>query len=300
MLSETNPYLWSALASLFLGLALGQCLRWLIPGRGNARVPTRRGPPGLARATSFLALAILALAGFLVFSYKAEGLSSGALAVGLVAWSLAIALLALLVGSRPLVFGLPVAFLGVAVIVAFGFCLQGWLPLRIADGGSLEIGRILPYEVGPASFRGQLEMHERDSVPIVQELSLASDSIGVCVESLDLEGPLAFLADLILSSRRTPPAAPMEKTLRLYRIAGLVAPGGVVLQFASPARVRILDALLPLSENRGFEPGGASEARSALFGLAQRRRASSTTSVLVALQPLRFFISSDGYSPSVR
>ena len=299
MLSETNPYLWSTLASLFLGLALGQCLRWLIPGKGNARAGIRRGPPRLARATSFLALSILALAGFLVFSYKVEGLASGALADGMIAWSLAITFLALLVGSRPLIFGLPVACLGIAILVVLGSCLQGWLPLRIAEGGSHEIGQLLPYEVGPASFRGQFEMHEHDSVPIVQELSLASDSIGICVESLDLRGPLAFLADLVLPSRLTPLAAPTENALRLYRIAGLVAPGGAALHFPSPARLRFLDAVLPLPENLGFQPGGVSETRSALFGLAQRRRASSPTSVLAALQPLRFFMTSDSYFPSV-
>jgi hypothetical protein len=280
-----DPYLWASAAAVFAGLAAGQAARALIFARGGESRTTRRRSRRIARATSFLSLGILAFAALLVFADKT------ALGPELILWVALIAVLAVAAGCRPLSAGLPLVFVALAALAMLRLSLEGWLPLRpAAAGASVKIAALLAYDVGPSSFRGHLELPVRDSVPIAQELGLASSSAALSVESLELWGPLGFAVSIAAPQAR-PDFAPMT---RFYRIVGVAAPGGIFQKFASPVHVLFLDAVLPLPAAAGIEPGGGAVSRQAVFGLARRSRRTSAAAPLIALEPLSFGLDEDG------
>jgi hypothetical protein len=289
-----DPFLWIGTAAAFAGLAAGQALRAFAPtglGRSHAsRLRSRR----IARAIAFLSLGILAAAALFVLADKvglADAWASGPARLGLLAWSALALAFGIGAGSRPLLLGLPLAGLGLAALGLVHFGLEGWLPIRSEAGAAsdVEVARLLPYEVGPASFHGQLEFPRRDSLPVVQEVGLASSSIGLCVESLELRGPLSLAACILLSEAR-PPSTAYSQTQRLYRVVGLAAPGSLAigLAFPAPRYIHLLDAVLPLPAGAGLEPAGPAARAAAFFGLAQRSRRTSAAKPLVVLEPVVF------------
>jgi hypothetical protein len=296
-----EPYLWASIFALFLGLAGGFAARaFLPPRRGRPRAGTKRRASLQASALSlrgrrsgriaasiaWLSLAILALAAFLVLPGRPriEALLKGGEAGAFYCWLSALALVALLGGFRPLLLGLPLAALLGAAFSLLGLGLSGWLPLR--SSSPVEIARLLAYEIGPASIKGQLEMAERDSAPIVQDVRLASATCALQAESLSLDGPLGFLAELSLKLRGSRNGDGTRESgadmfrLTLYRVLALAAPGAADLTMASPAHEALVDALVPPLQG-GEEASGA-------FGLAARRRSTSPAVAPRLLEPLVF------------
>ncbi len=293
-----EPYLWASAIALFVGLAVGQAARALFLERRrderSARLKSRR----IARAVAFLSLGILALAALLILADKGA-LVAGISRVGtsgmpgpLVFWAGIVACLGILAGIWPLAAGLPVLAVTLAGLVLVRLSLEGWRPLRPATaGGTAKIAELLPYEVAAASFRGHLELLERDSAPVTQELGLASNSVALSIENLKLTGPLAFLARLVL-----PPSMGNRdvSASRYYHLIGIAAAGGRNQAFAMPPHIRILNALLPLPTGGGQEPGSAAVSRGGILGMAIRLRQTSAATSLVALQPVSFSLSEEG------
>jgi hypothetical protein len=288
MVSRLDPYAWATAAAFFAGLAAGQGLGSLLPqgagaGAGKAgggRAERRRGRR-LARAIAYLSLSILAIAGLLVLADKAS--LSAALGAQLLPWAGIVAAFALFAGLFPIAGGPTLAVAALGILAFLRLALQGWLPLSPGPGGSYLIAELLPYEVGVSSFKAHLELPKRDSVPVSQELALGSSAVAVSAESLELGGPLEFLASLAAS---VPSGAYSGRAL-LYRVVGLSSPGVVPLSFASPSHAVLLDAFLAL-------PPGEAASREILFGLARRSRATSQSEPLVALQALSFSLDGAG------
>ena len=299
---RADPYLWVSVAAVFTGLALGQAARAFLPYRGPAARSARRRSGRVARAIAFLSFGILSVAALLVMADKgalAVGLARGGAVPGagaLMPWAAVVAGLALVAGMRPLAAGIPLVCAALAVTFLARLALEDWLPLRAPTaGGSVKVAEMLPYEVGPASFRGHLELSERAAKPAAQELALGSNSVGVTVETLVASGPVAFLAKIVLPSPRTLAAtAP-----RFYRVVGIAAPGGATQAFSAPANIRLLDTLLPLAPGAGLEPGAAA-ATSGPVALARRSRQTSAASGLVALEPVSFGLGEDGVPTVLR
>jgi hypothetical protein len=283
-----DPFLWAGLTALFAGLAGGQGLRaFAAPAKGRVkaiRLRSRR----IARAVAHLSLAILAAAALFVLADKAALAAAwaGPRAI-LLAWSALALVLGLCAGFRPLLLGLPLASLVGLALGLLRMGLEGWIPLRFSGNAAVEIASLLPYEVGPASFRGQLELPERDSVPVAQDVGLASSAAALRVESLEREEPRRLAARLALSKARAA-ASPSATSEYFYRVVGLAAPGVAGEAFATPRYARVLDAVLPLPAGQGLEPAGAIARAQALFGLAERMRRTSSAAPLVALEPLSF------------
>jgi len=287
-----DPYFWTSAAALFLGLAAGQGIKACGGGSGRGRRGRR-----IARALCFLSLAILGLAGFLVLADGAAFFRTGLFggqAPALLAWAALIAALSCLAGLRPLAAGLPIAVLGLAVFVFSRLALEGWAPLRPLGGAPARIASFLPYGIAPSAVRGHLELFNRDSAPIAQDLALDGSGISLSVECLFFAGPLGFLAELATPQESPPPTSPTPRVdpRRFFRVVGVNSPGGGTQSFATPAHVALIDTLLPLPAGAGTHAEGAS--RSALFGLARRSRQSSEAAALVALEPLIFTLDDAG------
>ncbi len=309
MVSETDPYAWATAAALFSGLAAGQAIRCLFPSRASLARTRRAGSRRVARVLILLSLGILALAGLLVLSDKAalaQSMGNAALGAGdgggvvagrgaLLPWAAFVAVAALASGLLPLAAGLPAAAVCLAVLCFLRLALAGWLPLSPAPTDrDHKIAYFLPYEVGPSLSRGHFEMPGRDSIPVVRELSLRSDAMALSAESLDLAGPLAFLASLAAS-----PEAEGPGTLRLYRVVGVSAPGGFSEAFPAPDYAILLDEFLSLPSGAGLAPGAAPVSRSTAFGLARRSRATSAAAGLIALEPVIFGLLSEPFGISI-
>ena len=167
-----EPYLWASATALFVGLAVGQVTRALFLERRrderSARLKSRR----IARAVAFLSLGILTLAALLILADKGA-LVAGIHPVGssgmpgpLVFWAGIVAVMGIIAGIWPLAAGLPVLAVTLAGLVLVRLGIEGWQPQRPATaGGTAKIAELLPYEVAAASFRGHLELLERDSAP---------------------------------------------------------------------------------------------------------------------------------------
>jgi hypothetical protein len=309
----SDPYLWAFAACLLASLGSGQALRALASIRDAGLAAARRRQGRVARALALLSLAILSVAGLLVFADKAAALS--ALSSATPYWFAGfVCLCGLFAGFRPWALGLPLAGLVGLAVLLLSLALEGWLPLRpsaAAQSDGMEIARLLPYEVGADSFRGQLELPERDSVPVAQDLGLASSSVSLRVECLELGGPLRLAAELaaVLSpeSRAGAKAGPaaFAPAARFYRVVGLAAPSAgrsspaPSLDFAKPARIALLDSVLALPASGGLEPGAPPASSSFLFGLASRTRRSSPAAQLLALEPVLFLLSADGGTLSI-
>jgi hypothetical protein len=298
----TDPYLWAALAALFVGLAAGQVLRAFLRSRRRGDVDRRRRAARFARAIAYLSLGILALAALFVLADK-SGLSEALIAGRsvLIASCAMFFVLGLCAGLAPLLLGLPIACLAFAALGFLRFALAGWLPIRSDSGSSLLIARLLPYEVGPSSFKGQLELLERDSLPVVQDLGFASSSVGIRVECIELKEPLRIAA-CIASPKVRAASKAYAGTLRLYRIDGLVAQGDASpgLDFKRPLHFRLLDAVLPLPSGEGLAPAFSPARAQALFGLAERTRRTSLFGSLALLQPLSFELALPDLSIALR
>ena len=291
-----EPYLWASATTLLIGLAVGQVARALFLDRRRDARSARRKGRRIARAVAFLSFGILALAALLILADKGAlvaGISRGGaswIPGSLVLWAGIIAGLGIIAGMWPIKAGLPVLAVTLAGLVLLHLGIEGWLPLRPTAGGPAKIAELRPYEVAASSFRGHLELLERDSVPVTQELGLASNSVAISIESLKLKGPLAFLARLVLPSigNRDVSAS------RYYHLIGIAAPGGLAQTFTVPVYIRFFDTLLPLSDGAGREPGSTAVSRDGIFGLAQRMRQTSGATSLVALQPISFGLSEEG------
>jgi hypothetical protein len=271
-----EPFLWACLGAFLAGAAATQAL-------GAWRAPSRRGAR-LSRSALLLGLALLCLTGLLVLAGAPR--ARAALGSGLVPCSAVALALGALSGARPLALGLPLLVLAAVPLVLLRLGLEGWLPLRPPAGEgarAVEIARLLPYEVDATRARVQLELIERDSVPVAQDLVLGAAAVSLRLESLALAGPLRLAAVLVLPERRKPAYGEGEDgPARFYRVVGL---GG--MDFARPRYATLLDALLP-------PPAEGAEGSSALFGLARRDARSSPAAPLSALRPLAFSLSADG------
>jgi len=290
-----DPFAWAFIAALFSGIAAGQCLRAFAAagrGRGDAlRLRSRR----IARAIAYLSLAILAAAALFVLADKGALASAWASPAILLGWAALVLAFGLCAGTRPLLLGLPLAVIAGAALVLVRLSLEGWLPLRSAAAPKVEIARLLPYEVGASSFRGQLELPERDSVPVAQEVGFAASSAALRVEGIELKEPLRLAACIVLPGARGAAAA-YTTTLSLYRVVGLAAPGVTGNAFATPRWVGLLDAALPLRAGEGLESGLPPARARALFGLAERTRRTSAAAPLVALDALVFDLDAKDFS----
>jgi hypothetical protein len=238
MESSADPFLWAALASLFLGLALGQGLRALVGiGRGGVKARRLRSRR-IARAIACVSLGILALTALFVFADKAAlaEAASAAQALTLLAWASLALVFGFCIGFRPLVLGLPFALVLFAALGSLRLALEGWLPLH-ASASAGEIARLLPFEATGASFRGQLELPERDSVPVAQEVSLASGSVSLRAEIVELRGPLRSAYRLARLKARAAASTGDQTNERFYRVVGIAAPGagGTASAFADAA-----------------------------------------------------------------
>jgi hypothetical protein len=283
-----DPYLWGAGSSLLAGLAAGQALRALRRSRRRADADRHLRSSRFARAIAYLSLAILALAGLFVLADKGGlALAWGAGRLAFLSSCAAALAIGACAGRNPLALGLPLAALVAALLLILGLALEGWLPLRADSGSRALVARLLPYEVGKGSFRGQLELPERDSVPVVQDLSLAATAVGLRAECLELGEPLRLAACLVSPKARLA-SAPYADLLRLYRVAGLAGGAGAELDFRGPARLALLDAAMPLPADAGLDPGSPPARREALLGLVRRTRSASAAVALVPLQPLSF------------
>jgi hypothetical protein len=297
-----DPFMWAALAALFVGLAAGLVLRALRRSRRRGDADRRRRSARFARAIVYISFGILALAALFVLADK-DGLVRiwAEERLILLAWCALVLILGICAGRNPLVLGLPIACLAFAALAFLRMAIAGWLPVQPGSGSSLVIARLLPYEVGTTAFRGQLELPERDSVPVVQELGFASNSVGIRVESLELKEPLRLAACLVSPKVRAASAIYME-TLRLYRVVGLAGPGkpSLGLDFRGPAYLRFLDAVLPLPPAEGFEPGSSPARGSGFFDLAERTRRTSSCASLSPLEPLSFELALSDLSVTLR
>ena len=107
-----DPHLWIGGAALFIGVAAGQALRALLPGRvrnaRTSRIRSRR----IARAIAYLSLALLLATCLLIFPAK-EALDPAVLVVeAVVPYAAILGAAGALAGAFPLAAGLPALALG--------------------------------------------------------------------------------------------------------------------------------------------------------------------------------------------
>jgi hypothetical protein len=281
-----DPWLWIGAAALFLGVALGQAARAIIPERKKSARSGRRRSRRIARAVAFLSLAILFATGILIFSTK-DALEPGIFPLeALAPYAAAAGLGGVLAGLFPLAGGLPLAALALASVLAFRAGIDGWTLYREAG----TVARLLPYEVGPASFRGELEVAGPGAAAGAHPASAAAGSASICVDALEFSGPLGLAARILGPGRGQ---GWYEGSRRFYRVAALVAPGAAPSFLDPPARQRWVDALLPLPEGAGLEPGGALARSEALGSLATRYRSSGPGRALVALESVYYDLDED-------
>lgn len=297
-----DPFLWALLAALSGGLAAGQALRAFLPLGGEQEPLLRKRPARLSRSIALFAVALLAVSALLIFADKTS-LASEFTTAALIPWPCVAAALGFLAGLRPLALGLPILGLSLLALGFLALCLQGWLPFRAAVSESFEVAHLLPYSADPAGFRGQLELPERDSVPVAQDLALSTNAVCLRVECLAFSGPLRLAASIVAPGGSSlgealPSADPFalgesaiaafSPVLRLYRVVGIASPDGrASLSFARPQHAAFLDAVLGLGVD-------AARPTSTFFGLAVRSARSSAPAHLLALEPVTFFLTADG------
>jgi hypothetical protein len=223
-------------------------------------------------------VALLFATGLLVVPPKAA-LDPASLTVeSLVPYAAALGAGGALAGFLPIACGLPLAAVAVAGILALRAGLEGWTLYR----GAGTVARLLPYEAKASSFRGELEVAGPGASAGTRPASMAAGSASICVDSLELYGPLGLAARVLGPSPSRGSYAPR----RLYRVAALVSPGAAPAFLDPPARLRWIDALLPLAEGAGLEPGGALARAEALAALVVRVRSSGPPRALAALEPV--------------
>jgi len=295
-----DPHLWIGASALFLGFAAGQALRAILPPRVRTAKTGRRRSRRIARAVAYLSLALLFAACLLVFSSR-DALSPSVLSVDAVApYAAVLGAAGALAGAFPLAAGLPLAALAAAAAFAARATLADWTLYRSPG----TIAKLLPYEAGPSSFRGELEVAGPGAAAGTRLVSMASGSASICVDTLEFTGPLGLFARLLGPEASKGWYSPAR---RYYRAAALVSPNaslgrspGVLaapnaspLFLEPPARLDWIDALLPLPEGFGLESGGALARAEILGSLAVRYRSSGPATPLVSLQSVYFALDED-------
>ncbi len=263
-----DPFLWAALAALFLGLAAGQAFRAPLARGGAAR--RRKAASRWTRSFAFAAFAVLSATALLVLPAKSSLLEPSLPWTGAAAFALGF-----LAGLWPLAAGLPAALLVSGALLLARASLAGWVPFR----GAGPVASLLPFErsgegAGPFAYRAELELAERDSIPVAQELLIESDAAGLAVEGIVLRGPVALAAKLARGASR------------FYRVAAVAGRAGPGPSFA--ARPWILDGIAALDPAEGWEPGAPAAERASPGDLLVRRRSTSVLAPLLVLEPLRF------------
>ncbi|MGO8695495.1 MAG: hypothetical protein ACLQMF_17680 [Rectinemataceae bacterium] len=294
---EASPYLWAAPAALGAGLAAGQALAWMLArvrfaaSRADAAPPTfargrlgdlrdrRAGRP--ARAGAFASLGILAFAGLLVFPPK-DYLAAPALCV----WALFFGVAGMVAGLRPRAGGTAAAALALAAFGLVRVAVLSWTPFE----GNIEIARLFPLETSSPQdgsvYRAELRLAGGGAAASPGLIELPRGQTAIVVESMELRGPLAFLALF--------PRSP-SVVLRLYRvvaIAGGSEPPYFLPRVEGPVD-RLVSHFAPLDPTLGFVPGAPGVAREALAGLFVRMRAASAASDVQPLQIVVFSLGDD-------
>ncbi|MDA8425716.1 MAG: hypothetical protein M0Z80_06220, partial [Treponema sp.] len=153
-----------------------------------------------------------------------------------------------------------------------------------------EIARLLPLsvETGRAApvYRAELRLPGRGAAPAgLVELPLPE--VSIVAETLDLRGPLAFLAQF-------PAGGSID--LRLYRVLGLC--GGAAAPYLLPRPRGLAGALVsriaPLGAGLGFVPGAPPARAYAAAGLLVRSRAASAAPELQPFQSVVYTLGGDG------
>jgi hypothetical protein len=275
--AAANPWLWSGLAAFFLGMALGQMA---FAALGRIRKGRRSPKAATIRAPIFASIGLAAGAALLILP------PSGALlAPGLSVWSPAVFVLGCLAGFLPRAVGIPVLVIAVGAVLLARSGLSDWS----SYGGRASLARLLPFEIareasGAVHVRSQLDLDLGPGAgsPGQTVIDLPFDSAALCVEGLELRGPLAALAVI---SRADRPPADAGSIARFFRVAGISGPAPAALAFpmGGGALSRALAGLARLAPGSGFEAGERAES-SAFGGLVVHSRA---TSPLQALEPLR-------------
>ena len=248
----TEPWGWLLAGSLAAGAGMGLMLRAFIGiWVGKRSSSTRRSALGFV----FLALAVLAATGLLIFPDKAIFADADFLR-----FSLACLGLGFLAGLFPRLVGIPFVVLGLGASIYVASALDGWLRI----GEPRRVATLIIYASDARGLRGELRLEEKDTIPIIQKVELTGGFAGLVVERLELGGPLALVAGK-----------------SFYRVVGLSGRNGeeveLSMDFAPPTR--LLDIALPLGE--GMEA-------SAALPFARRWRVATEPFRIVALEPLRF------------
>jgi|GEM_PF-3137062 len=260
MVSE--PYLWTGLGALCLGLALGEALLVFRSSGAGRRISARFGrrpraasPLNASLCFVFLSAAGASAAALLVFCGAGLG---GHLSQLL--WSLGCLFLGSCLVALPRILGFPLLALTAAAALLLNLGLAGstalkepclaasFLPLRAGSGsmgGEFRTAAALaPLPSGTAAA-GPGSSAAGAQRSAVQSLDLRSDRISLVVERIALRGPLRLFGS------------------EHYRIAGFAEPsGGWLVQFRREAG--IFDWIAPLGSGSGASV-------SALGGLIQRR-----------------------------
>ncbi len=225
--SAGDPWLWLLLGAFFLGAGAGLSFTALLAKtRGRDKVSASYA----TLAMLSVAAGVLAVVALLVFPDKGSLSDPHLLPSGLV-----VLLLGLLSALLPRAFGIPLLVLVGAALGYAALCLDGWLPLAEAR----RIATLTPFVVSPSGWEGELSVEEKDTVPIIQHLSVPGGDVSLVVERLELEGPLAILGGA-----------------ERYRIVGMATSkgeGGIGLVRRLAPASRPLDLVLPLGEGLDAE-----------------------------------------------
>ena len=247
-----EPWGWLLAGSLAAGAGLGLMLRAFIGiWVGQRSSSTRRSALGFV----FLALAVLAATGLLIFPDKAIFTDPVFLRFSLVCLGFGF-----LAGLLPRLVGIPFVVLGLGASIYVASALDGWLRIEAPR----RVATLTIYSSDARGLRGELRLEEKDTTPIIQKIELPGDFAGLVVERLELGGPLALVGGK-----------------SFYRVVGLSGKNGeavaLSMGFASPTG--LLDIALPL---------GAGMEASAALPFARRWRETTEPLRILALEPLRF------------
>ncbi|HUX37553.1 MAG TPA: hypothetical protein VMV44_06575 [Rectinemataceae bacterium] len=248
-----DPWLWLLPGAFFLGAGAGLAFRAVM---GKSRRRGKRSARLSTLAMSYLAIAVLAGVGLLVFPDKGSLGDPLLLPSGLV-----VCCLGLLAALLPRALGIPMLVLAGMAVGYAALCLEGWLPIE----GARRIATLTPFAVTSSGWQGELMVEEKDTVPIIQHLAGPGGDSSLVVERLELAGPLALLGGA-----------------ERYRIVGIAATRGgstsSLVQRLAPAS-RLLDLVLPLGESLDAE---------AAIPFGRRWREHSLPRTLEAFGLLRF------------
>ncbi len=282
-----DPWLWIGAAAFFFGLALGQALRAVLPARNLTAVTARRRSRRIARAVAYLSLSLLFATCILIIPSN-DVLDSSVVDMDVLAsYAAAIAGAGALAGAFPLACGLPLLAIAAALALAIRAALMDWTLYR----GPSTVARLLPYEVGDSSFRGELEVLVPGAAVGTKIVSMDSNSASICVDILEFSGPAALTARILGPEAEQGPYTPLR---RFYRVAALVSESAAPVFLDPPAHLGWIETVLPLPEDAGLKPGAAPTRTEAMGSLIVRFRFSGTGNRLSPLQPMYLDFVDDG------